>query len=227
MKPVILKDSNEKFYANKLICIGQNYAEHAKEINFDIPSSPIFFLKPASAIIYDGDKIVIPSISKNVHHEVELVVLIGKEGKKIPHDKAMEYVAGYGVGLDMTMRDIQLEAKKKGFPWTLAKGFDTAAPISEFVQKNRIPDVSSLYIRLMVNDEERQYSCVDKLIFPVEFLISYISKFMTLEKGDMIFTGTPQGVATVKDGDKLKASLLDCNGNILSSLTVEVCRENQ
>lgn len=222
MKQVILKDSKEQYFVGKLICIGQNYAEHAKEINFEIPSSPIFFLKPTTAIIYNGGKIILPSISTNVHHEVEMVVLIGKDGKNISREKALEHVAGYGIGLDMTLRDVQLEAKKKGFPWTLAKGFDTSAPISEFISKTEIKDPTKLNIRLKVNGDVRQSSCTDKLIFPVNELISYISQYITLERGDLIFTGTPEGVAPVKHGDKLEASLSNSKDELLTSLIVEV-----
>jgi 5-carboxymethyl-2-hydroxymuconate isomerase len=222
MKSVALKGYNEQIFVGKIICIGQNYAEHAKEINFEIPKSPVFFLKPSSAIIYRGEQIVLPTISNEVHHEVELTVLIGKNGKSIPRETALKHVAGYGVGLDMTLRDVQLEAKKKGFPWTLAKGFDTAAPLSEFVPAVAIGDPNSLNIQLKVNGTVRQSAGTGKLIFPVQALISYISQFITLERGDVIFTGTPEGVSQVNHNDLLEATLLNSSGNILTALSVSV-----
>jgi 2-keto-4-pentenoate hydratase/2-oxohepta-3-ene-1,7-dioic acid hydratase in catechol pathway len=222
MKSATIKNSGENISTGKIICIGQNYAEHAKEIKFEIPTSPIFFLKPASAIIYTGQQVVLPSISNSVHHEVELIVLIGEGGKNIPTDEALKHIAGYGVGLDMTMRDIQLEAKKKGLPWTLAKGFDTAAPISEFEAAEVNTDPSSFNIQLKVNGTVRQSSAVSKMIFPVQKLISYISQYITFERGDIIFTGTPEGVSDVKHGDRLEAELTDKSGRIMASLSIGV-----
>ncbi len=133
MKSVILRGTDKLYTVGKIICLGQNYVEHAKEMKFDIPTSPVFFFKPSSAIIYDNGQIVLPEISNDVHHEVEMTVLIGEGGNNIHRSAALKHVAGYGIGLDMTMRDVQNEAKKKGLPWALAKGFDTAAPVSEFI----------------------------------------------------------------------------------------------
>lgn len=158
MNFIILRDSKEPIPVGKIICIGQNYAEHAREINFEVPKSPVFFLKPSTAIIHDGESIILPTISNDVHHEVELTVLIGEGGKNIPHESALKYVAGYGIGLDMTMRDIQLEAKKKGLPWTLAKGFNTAAPLSDFIPTEKIGNPGMLCVQLKVNEKLRQSS---------------------------------------------------------------------
>jgi 5-carboxymethyl-2-hydroxymuconate isomerase len=218
----MLRGSNTPLTVGKIICIGQNYAEHAKEMKFDIPSSPVFFLKPPSAIIHDGGEIVMPSISKNVQHEVELTVLIGTGGSNIPVDKALEHVAGYGVGLDMTMRDVQLEAKTKGLPWTLAKGFDTSAPLSDFIPASTTGTPHALRIQLTIHGTMRQASSLDQLIFPVEALIAYVSRFITLESGDVIYTGTPEGVSAVAHGDSLDAALLDSRGALLTSLHVRV-----
>jgi 2-keto-4-pentenoate hydratase/2-oxohepta-3-ene-1,7-dioic acid hydratase in catechol pathway len=206
----------------KIICLGQNYAEHAKELKFEVPKSPVIFLKPASAVIYQGEQIVIPSISSDVHHEIELTVLIGKGGKNIPRESALQHVAGYGIGLDITMRDMQFEAKQKGLPWSLAKGFDTAAPLSEFLEPSSTGDPSSLSIELKINGITKQSSGTNKLIFPVDVIISYISQFMTLERGDIIFTGTPEGVSQINHGDKLEGNLIHANRNILTSLSVSV-----
>ena len=222
MKSVTLRGSGESIPVQKIICLGQNYAEHAKEMKFDVPVSPVLFLKPPSAIIHQGEQIVIPAISNDVHHEVELTVLIGKKGKNIPRELALQYVAGYGVGLDMTMRDVQLEAKKKGLPWSLAKGFDTSAPLSEFIPAALAGDPMSLSIQLKINGKVRQFSSTRKLIFPVDTIITYISQFMALERGDVIYTGTPEGVSRVDHGDILEAVLHHADGHVLASLLVSV-----
>ena len=222
MKSVTLRGSGESIPVQKIICLGQNYAEHAKEMKFDVPVSPVLFLKPPSAIIHQGEQIVIPAISNDVHHEVELTVLIGKKGKNIPRELALQYVAGYGVGLDMTMRDVQLEAKKKGLPWSLAKGFDTSAPLSEFIPAALVGDPMSLGIQLKINGNVRQASNTSKLIFPVDTIIAYISQFMTFERGDIIYTGTPEGVSRVDHGDRLEAVLQHGDGHVLVSLLMNV-----
>jgi len=191
----------------KLLCIGRNYAEHAREMKADLPTEPVVFLKPASAIIASGDTVVIPPFSSELHHEVEMVVLIGKEGKNIARVSAFEYVAGYAVGLDMTLRDVQAKAKKAGLPWTVAKGFDTSAPVSEFVPASSIPEPGALPMTLLVNGEERQKGTTADMIFPVDVLVSYLSSVFTLEPGDLIFTGTPEGVGPVVTGDMLEAFL--------------------
>lgn len=191
----------------KILCIGRNYSEHAKEMKAEVPADPVFFLKPRTALIHDGGSIEIPSISKDVHHEVEMTVLIGKGGRNIPESYARLHVAGFGVGLDMTLRDVQADAKKRGLPWTLAKGFDTSAPVSTFVPAAQVPDVSALEVELKVNGHVRQHGSLRDLLFPVERLIAYLSRFISLEEGDVIFTGTPEGVAHVAPGDLLEASL--------------------
>jgi acylpyruvate hydrolase len=222
MNVVTLHGSQESLTVGKIVCIGQNYAEHAKEMNFEVPKSPVFFLKPSTAIIRDGDSVILPSLSSDVHHEVELTVLIGEGGKRIPRESALNHVAGYGVGLDMTMRDVQLEAKKKGLPWTLAKGFDTSAPLSEFMPAEDIGNPALLSIQLKINGTVRQSSGTGSLIFPVDVLLEYISGFITLERGDVIYTGTPQGVSRVARGDKLEAELFGKDGKLLTSLIVDV-----
>ena len=222
MKSVILRGTDKLYTVGKIICLGQNYSEHAKEMKFEVPTSPVFFFKPPSAIIYNGGQIIIFEISNEVHHEVEMTVLIGEGGNNIHRSAALKHVAGYGIGLDMTMRDIQNEAKKKGLPWALAKGFDTSAPVSEFVPAETVGDPGSLNIQLFINGKLRQSSNTSKFVFPVDEVISYISQFITFEPGDIIFTGTPEGVSRVEHGDKLEASLLDANKNLLTSLSVSV-----
>ena len=205
----------------KILCIGRNYAEHAKEMKADVPVAPVFFLKPSTALVADGGSVRIPSISKDLHHEVEMTVLIGTGGSHIPPSEARTHIAGIGVGLDMTLRDVQADAKKKGLPWALAKGFDTSAPVSSFIPAERIRNVNDLRLLLTVNGQVRQQGSLSDLLFPVETLIAYLSQFVTLEAGDVIFTGTPEGVAQVMPGDTLEASLLSA-GITLAHLTVSV-----
>jgi acylpyruvate hydrolase len=222
MKTVALRGSDKFYSVGKIICLGQNYAEHAKEMKFEVPSSPVFFFKPSSAIIHEGGQIILPEISNDVHHEVEMTVLIGEGGNSIHRSAALKHVAGYGIGLDITMRDIQYEAKKKGLPWALAKGFDTSAPVSDFIPATVVGDPGSLNVQLFINGKLKQSSGTSKFVFPVDKIISYISQFITFEPGDIIFTGTPEGVSRVEHGDKLNASLLDAHNNILTSLSVSV-----
>lgn len=207
MKTITLLPSAKEYSLNNIYCIGKNYADHAKEMGGDVPTEPVIFLKPTSAVITNGAPIVIPTMSTNVHHEVELTVLIGKGGKDIPQSNAMEHVAGYGVGLDMTMRDRQGEAKKAGNPWTVSKGFDTSAPLSPFVTAASVADPHDLTITLTVNGTIRQHSSTKHMIFRIDVLIAYLSSIFTLEEGDIIYTGTPEGVAQVVAGDVLEAAI--------------------
>jgi acylpyruvate hydrolase len=222
MKSVILRGKDIFYTVGKIVCLGQNYADHAKEMKFEVPTSPVFFFKPPSAIIHEGGQIILPVISNDVHHEVEMTILIGEGGNNIHRSAALKHVAGYGIGLDMTMRDIQNEAKKKGLPWALAKGFDTSAPVSEFIPAETVGDPGSLNVQLLINGKVRQTSSTSKFVFPVDKVISYISQFITFEPGDIIFTGTPEGVSRVEHGDKLEASLHSAQGTVLASLTVSV-----
>jgi len=205
MKTIRLLPPGREFRINNIFCIGKNYADHAKEMGGDVPKEPVIFLKPSSAVIANGDPIVIPPMSSNVHHEVELTVLIGTGGKNIPLATAMRHVAGYGVGLDMTMRDRQSEAKKAGNPWAVSKGFDTSAPLSPFVAASSVADPHDLEITLTVNGTVRQHSSTKHMIFRVDVLIAYLSTIFTLSEGDIIYTGTPEGVAQVVPGDVLEA----------------------
>lgn len=205
----------------KILCIGRNYAEHAKEMKAEIPAAPVFFMKPSTALVANGGVVRIPRISNDMHHEVELTVLIGTGGSNIPESEAVKHIAGFGVGLDMTLRDVQAEAKKKGLPWTLAKGFDTSAPVSAFVPADRVPNVPALGLELKVNGQVRQRGNLSDLLFPVEKLIAYLSQFIALEAGDIIYTGTPEGVAQVVPGDTMEAALLS-GTSTLAHLTVWV-----
>jgi len=207
MKTTIVHPLNKEFRINNIFCVGKNYADHAKEMGGEVPKEPIIFLKPTSAIICDGENIVLPKMSTNVHHEVEMTVLIGKRGKDIPLSEAMKHVAGYGVGLDMTMRDKQIEAKKGGNPWSIAKGFDTSAPLSPFLEASKVTDPHNVEIILKVNGKVRQHSNTKNMIYRIDILISFLSSIFTLEEGDIIYTGTPEGVAQVVHGDILEAEI--------------------
>lgn len=199
------RDTFYEVKPSKIICLGRNYAEHARELGHEIPKEPVIFLKPPSALIGPGQTIILPRKSNHVDHEVELAVIIGKRGKNIPREKAMDYVLGYTILMDITARDLQAEAKKKGLPWTVAKGFDTFAPIGPRVVDKREINVDDLEIGLKVNGEVRQLSRTSKMIFKIDEIIEYVSSIMTLEKGDIIATGTPEGVGALRHGDVLEA----------------------
>ena len=207
MSFVTLLPSGKKYNVGKILCLGQNYADHAKEMGGETPSTPVIFLKPATAIIGNNEPIELPSISSDVHHEVELAVLLGKGGKDIPQSSAYEHIAGYAIGLDMTMRDIQKEARRAGNPWTVAKGFDTSAPLSPFVSRTNVNDPHRLSISLKVNGVVRQRSSTSKMNFRIDFIIAYLSTIFTLEEGDVIYTGTPEGVGKVVPGDVIDAEI--------------------
>lgn len=189
----------------KIICLGRNYAGHARELGHEVPKDPVIFLKPPSALIGPNETIILPKKSKEVHHEVELAVIIGRRGKSIPKEKAMDHILGYTVFMDITARDLQREAKLKGLPWTLAKGFDTFAPVGPRIVPGEELDPGDLEIGLKVNGEVRQLSRTSEMVFTIDEIISYVSSIMTLEEGDIIATGTPEGVGALKDGDIVEA----------------------
>ena len=195
------------FPIGKILCIGRNYAEHIKELGNAIPEAPVIFIKPASSVIGDGEAIVIPPYSNDCHHEAELALLIGRTGKDIPAARAMDHIAGYGVGIDLTLRDVQGELKKKGLPWEIAKGFDTSCPLSTFVETSHVADPQNLQIRLTVNGEIRQDGNTSMMIHRIPAIISHMSGRFTLEPGDVILTGTPAGVSRIVSGDKLTAEI--------------------
>lgn len=199
-------------WGKNIVCVGRNYAEHAKEMGNALPSEPLFFLKPSSAYLREGSPILRPYYCTDLHHEVELGVVIGKRTQAVTKEAAMEHVAGYALCLDMTARDTQKECKKKGLPWTLAKGFSTSCPVSEFVPKEKIPDPHKLKIWLKVNGQLRQEGETSSMIFSIPHLISYISEIVTLEEGDLILTGSPSGVGSVQADDEIEAGI----GDILS-----------
>jgi 5-carboxymethyl-2-hydroxymuconate isomerase len=207
MKYIKMKNSNEKFPVGKILCVGRNYVKHARELGNEVPDFPIIFLKPSSTLIFNGDAIIHPSYSNEMHHEVELVLLIGQEIKNASIEEAENAIIGYGVGLDMTLRDLQKQYKKEGTPWTLAKGFDTCAVVSDFIYKNDYNLTGVEEITLYKNGELQQSSLVNKMVFPPSEIVKYLSERMTLETGDLIYTGTPEGVSKVERGDILISSI--------------------
>lgn len=196
------------FPVNKIICIGRNYAEHAREMGHDPEREPpFFFFKPQSALAQNGDDFLYPDFSQRVEHEIELVVAIGKSGSKIPANEAAAYVFGFAVGLDMTCRDRQKEAKQSGRPWELAKGFDGSAPCTA-IQRGSLADLEKYGdLVLTRNGEQVQRGNWRDMVWPIPELIAEVSRYIKLEVGDLIFTGTPAGVGPVAVGDKLEARL--------------------
>jgi acylpyruvate hydrolase len=191
----------------KIICIGRNYADHAKEMKSELPSEPIFFLKPDTSYLKPGNPFFIPSFSSNIHYECEIVIKICKVGKNISEKFAPKYYEEIGLGIDFTARDLQEKCKEKGLPWEMAKAFEHSSPISEkFINKHDL-DWDSLSFKLLKNEEVVQVGFTKDMIFSVNQIISYVSKFMTLKTGDLIYTGTPAGVGPVQIGDVLTGIL--------------------
>lgn len=199
-------------------CIGRNYADHINEMKSVQTSNPVVFLKPRSSIIHSGGTVSIPPQSADVHHEAELVLLIGKTTKNCAPKSALASVHAFGIGIDFTARDLQGQAKKDGRPWTLSKGFDTFAPVGDLIPLSNDTDLNDLMILLKVNNEIRQNDSTSLMIFKPGDIISYLSHQFTLTPGDLIFTGTPKGVSSVKTGDSVTAAL----GDNLSTVTIDV-----
>ena len=191
----------------KIIAIGRNYAAHAKELNNPVSGKPVIFLKPDTALLKDNKPFYIPEFSNNIHFELEVVLKVCKEGKHIAEKFASKYFDEVGLGIDFTARDIQAEHKEKGLPWELAKAFDSSAAVSNFLPKEEFADLKNLDFELSINDQVRQQGNTSLMLFSYEYLISFVSKYITLKKGDLIFTGTPEGVGQVFPGDKLQANL--------------------
>ncbi len=193
----------------KIICIGRNYAAHARELNNEVPENPVFFLKPDTSVIRNNAPFYYPDFSKDIHHEVEIVVKISRLGKNIDRKFAHRYYEEIGIGIDFTARDLQNECKKKGLPWEIAKAFEGSAPLGKFISKKSVSDINNLSLRLDINGETVQNGTSANMIFQIDKLIEYVSQFFPLKIGDLIFTGTPEGVGPVKIGDHLQAYLND------------------
>lgn len=211
----------EQFPVNRVYCVGRNYVEHAKEMGFTGREPPFFFLKPANAVVVvpagQTGSVPYPTLTKDYHHEIELVVCIGKGGRNIKAADARAHIFGYAVGLDMTRRDLQGEAKKLGRPWDIGKGFDQSAPIGPITPAAAAGDIDKADIWLTVNGADRQRSNVAKLIWNIGEIIEYLSAAWELAPGDLIYSGTPEGVAAVVQGDTLKGGVTG-----LESLSVKV-----
>jgi 2-keto-4-pentenoate hydratase/2-oxohepta-3-ene-1,7-dioic acid hydratase in catechol pathway len=191
----------------KIICIGRNYTEHAKELKNPVPKKPVFFLKPDTALLIRNRPFFYPDFSQDIHYELELVLKICKNGKNIAEKFASDYYKEIGLGIDFTARDLQQEAKEKGLPWEVAKAFDQSAAISEFVPIDSLQNPEKISFCLHLNGKTVQNGLSTDMIFHFNHLIPYVSKFMTLRAGDLLFTGTPEGVGPVKIGDKLEGFL--------------------
>ncbi len=207
------------FPVRRVFCVGRNYAAHVREMGGDPDrESPFFFTKPADALVTGGADTPYPSVTHDLHHEMELVVAIGVGGAGLVVERAMAHVYGYAAGLDMTRRDLQAEAKKAGKPWDMAKGFDHSAPVGEIVPADRAPDISDSAIALSVNGQVRQESTLSRMIWSVPEIVSYLSSLVAIAPGDLIFTGTPDGVAAVVRGDLLEG-WIDGVGGVRTRIT--------
>jgi 2-keto-4-pentenoate hydratase/2-oxohepta-3-ene-1,7-dioic acid hydratase in catechol pathway len=188
----------------KILAIGRNYGDHIKELANERPDEPVIFTKPDTAILKNNEPFFYPNYSNDIHHEVELIVRICKEGKFIDEQHAHKYFDKIGLGIDFTARDLQTKAKEKGLPWAIAKGFNGSAPVSEWLPKEEFKDLKNINFSLLVNNELKQEGNSSLMLFSIDYIISYLSKFFTLKTGDIIFTGTPKGVGPVKIGDHLE-----------------------
>jgi 2-keto-4-pentenoate hydratase/2-oxohepta-3-ene-1,7-dioic acid hydratase in catechol pathway len=191
----------------KIIGLGRNYLDHIRELGNAVPERAVIFSKPQSSLLNNGGIINLPKFSEECHHELELAVLIGKTGKNIRTEKALDHVAGYAVALDLTLRDLQTELKGKGLPWDIAKGFDNSCPLSAFVPADQVTQPNNLELQLKVNGEVRQQGNTAHMMRSIEEIIAEISIYFTLEPGDIILTGTPAGVAKLYSGDILEGTI--------------------
>ena len=187
----------------KIICIGRNYVDHIDELKNDIPKNPIFFFKPSICKL-EGSNFKIPDFSSDIHHEIEIIYKISKSGKNIPISDSINYISGIGLGIDFTARDIQSKFKEKGLPWSISKSFDNSAAISKFKSLDEFKDIENIDFSLTKNTAKIQSGNSKLMIFKIEYLIHYISQFISLEENDIIFSGTPKGVNKLKVGDKLE-----------------------
>jgi fumarylpyruvate hydrolase len=205
--PVI--GSDQRFPIRRVFCIGRNYAEHAREMGATVDkSTPMFFCKPADAVVGDGADVAYPQATADLHHEVEMVVALGAGGHDLSPEQAKALVWGYGVGLDLTRRDLQAQAKAKGHPWDVAKGFDHSAPISALRPADAATVDAQTVLRLSVNGERRQQSTLGEMVHNVPHILAALSTLFELKAGDLVFTGTPAGVAALQRGDRFHAELV-------------------
>ncbi len=209
--------SQDRFPVRRVYCVGRNFADHAREMGANAPASaaergqPMFFMKPADAIVTGDAPVPYPPATADLHHEVELVVALGQDAPDgvLPVEQAMSLVLGYGVGLDLTRRDLQAAAKAKGGPWDIAKGFDHSAPVSELVPAAQVGELAPLALALQVNGQTRQHATLDNMIWNVAEILHELSRLYALRAGDLVFMGTPAGVAALRPGDRFSARLGD------------------
>ncbi|KAK0196489.1 hypothetical protein IW261DRAFT_1418210 [Armillaria novae-zelandiae] len=204
-------------HGKKIVAIGRNYSEHIKELANTAPKEPFFFIKPTTSYLPSGGKLELPR-GIIAHHEVELGIVIGNRGRDISQANADSHIAGYALAVDMTARNLQDQVKKRGLPWSAAKGFDTFTPIGSFIPKDKILDPHDLRLSLKINGGIKQNGTTADMIFRIPRLIEHISSIMTLEEGDLVLTGTPSGVGPVSPGDKVECLLADPSGKALSTL---------
>lgn len=207
MYSVNLQGINPQYPVGKIICLARNYLEHIRELGNDVSEDAIVFCKPASSILANGGIIQIPDYSHECHHELELALLIGKRAKQIPAAQAQAHICGYAVALDLTLRDVQARQKTKGLPWEIAKGFDTACPLSDFVPAAQIKNPDNLALSLRINGSMRQQGNTNMMMRPIAQIVSEISGYFALEPGDIILTGTPAGVGQIVSGDILEGEI--------------------
>jgi acylpyruvate hydrolase len=209
MHTIRWQDGSRELPVGKILCVGQNYVAHIEELNSVAAGHPLFFTKPPSSLVSAPDPIVLPPWTDDVHHEVELALVIGERCKELRREDCDAVIAGYGLALDLTARDVQSVAKRKGHPWAVAKGFDTACPVSDALDFTSLADLSDLRLRLWVDDGLRHDGSTSMMIYDIPRLLVDASRFMSLEPGDLLLTGTPHGVARFVAGQRLRADLSD------------------
>jgi 2-keto-4-pentenoate hydratase/2-oxohepta-3-ene-1,7-dioic acid hydratase in catechol pathway len=203
----LLNQQTKLVQVSNIFCIGRNYAAHIVELGNRPEENPVVFIKPTSALHLPGKAIKLPSHSSDVHYEAELVLLVGKGGKNIPEDMALNYIAGYGLGLDLTARDLQTKVKQSGLPWAVAKGFDCAATVTNFVAAKHINPNLNIEFQMYLNGKIKQHGETRKMLFSIAYIVHYLSQVFTLQEGDLIFTGTPEGVGPLKSQDSVRLIL--------------------
>lgn len=206
----------------KVLCIGRNYADHATELGNAIPKQPLFFLKPPSSALLPGKGPILRPLGTKLHYELELACIVGQRLSNLSAPPSLDAISGYLLALDLTARNVQNEAKSKGLPWTVAKGFDTFLPISEYVSTESLPDPHDAHLELIINGAVRQSDSTSLMLFQIPQILQFVSTVMTLEPGDIILTGTPKGVGEIKPGDELKGTLRNTQRDVVATLEVGV-----
>ena len=200
---MVLQLGSQNYLPQRIFCIGKNYAEHVKELGGSVPGQPVVFMKPVSCLVPPGETLRMPKHGNNLHHEVELVAMIGTAGKDIPESAAASHIAGLTLGLDLTLRDVQLDMKKKGWPWEISKAFDQSAPLGTLTPYGDTLPLDDIPFQCSVNGDLRQTGNTGEMIFPIPHLVHYLSGIWELREGDLIFTGTPSGVGPLHPGDRV------------------------